>query len=358
MKIKEIHWYLREECNAKPRCAYCFGPTENSNCSGRRDLEMAQILVDDGTNKTTLTGGEPTLARNIAGVARTLKQGGGYVSVHTNGQLLSPAILDSWVGLVDDIALPIDTLNPAVQEQLRSKEFVKKVSSRLSVLMEEISRRGIKVGLHTVFTNANFHEIPLMYRQLKREPFKYWRIYEYNEDLARMRWLKPDKRLDDQTRMAGLLTTEALSMPGDFNRGENNGLAAEFLFMEERMRKQRDERVRFVARDDRGDYCFLRPNGDFAYYTDHSTNKREGFGNIFDDGLPEIRRRWQKIQQGPPTDEDFQTFFERESEMPLWKRQWLGNCWTEELLQIDGRSWPRIDRLIGLLQRRESQSWV
>lgn len=355
MTIKEIHWYLREKCNANPRCAYCFGPTETSNYSVGRDLEIARRIIDDNTCRTTLTGGEPVLARDITQVVRILKQGGTYVSVHTNGQLLNPALLDGWVGLVDDIALPIDAMNPTIQGRLRNPEFVKRVSSRLPVLIEEIQRRGIKVGLHTVFTGANFQEIPELYRWLRHEPFEYWRIYEYNDDLARMRWLRPEKKLDDGKRIAGLLGAEVLSMPGDYRKGQNNGLAAQFLFAEEKVRRKNDDRVQFVARDDRGDYCFLRPNGNFAYYTDHSIDKREEFGNIFADGLPEIRRRWREIQEGPPTDGDFQMFFERESQMPLWKRIWLGATFVEEEEQIDGRSWPKVERLIGLWQQREAR---
>jgi MoaA/NifB/PqqE/SkfB family radical SAM enzyme len=352
MAIEHLHWFLREECNAYPRCSYCFGPGENNGYSEERDVQMAQILVDGGIKRVTLTGGEPTLAGSLNEVARVLKTGGARVSLHTNGLLLNPSMLDNWGGLIDDISLPIDSFDPEIQKALRSEIFVEKVSGRLMDLTREIIRRGIGVGYHTVFTSVNNLEIPKIYRQIRKEPFSYWRIYEYIDDLAEREWQKSDGNLNDQS-----LTSEgfvSLNYPGLYKLGEDDGLAADFLLMEDRMKKYGDERVQFVARDDRGYYCFLRPDGMFAYYTDHSTDRRETLGSIFDDGLPAIQERWNNMVNGDPTDEDVRVFFEREGQKPFWLRQWLGRCWMEEIDEIDGRAWPKIEHLVELWETRKS----
>jgi MoaA/NifB/PqqE/SkfB family radical SAM enzyme len=313
---------------------------ETCKASDDRDVEMARVIAGGGVSKVVLTGGEPLLARSITKVAQVLKEGGVSVSIHTHGPV-DGAILESWRGIVDDVALPIDSTDSDIQSRLRSPQFVEQVSTRIDEQIGIIRRYDINVGLHTVFTSLNFKEIPGMCRRLCRLPFSYWRIYEYNEDLARMRWLK-SKKLGSEKQIAGYLMSEELAMPGDPRIGQTDGLEAEFLLMEPRIR---DPRVQFVPRDSRGTYCFLRPNGDFVYYKSHSTDRRIEFANLFKDGLPKVREKWQEVVAEPSDNKDSSTFFEREWERPLWLRQYLGCCWFEEIDDIDGRSWPKIVRL-------------
>jgi sulfatase maturation enzyme AslB (radical SAM superfamily) len=354
MEMEHIHWFLREACDAKPRCAYCFGPAGGRGYSEEGDIEMAKALIVGGVKKVTLGGGEPTLARNLVPVVRTLKDGGVYVSLHTNGLRLDDNLLDGLAGLVGDIALPMDAIDPEIQRRLRSERFVEKVSGRLPELSQAIISRGIGVGIHTVFTCENYLQIPAIYRQLKRLPFKYWRIYEYNVDLARMASLGLGGR--SQARIDRYQETMDLGDDGDHAKANSDGLLANLLLMEERMTKYGDARIQFVVRQDGEDYSFLRPSGDVDYYKHHSINKRRNLGNILVEGLPELRRKWEgRHDSGSELEDDSEEFFEFEGCLPLWLRMDLGNYWEEEIDEVDGRSWPKIWRITDLWKAREKR---
>jgi len=127
-----------------------------------QDTKLAKELVANGIKSVVLGGGEPLLASNIKDVLKTLKDGGIYTSLHTNGLYLTEERLDELTGLVDEIALPIDTTDRTRQSQLRSQQFLP-VFDNIENLADSINNRGINLGWHTVFTNLNSGDIPALY---------------------------------------------------------------------------------------------------------------------------------------------------------------------------------------------------
>lgn len=349
--LERVHWFLREQCNLK-RCAYCFGPFPENNVSPDRDIQLAKVLVDNGVKEVILGGGEPTLAKNLEEVMGTLKKGGVYISLHTNGLTLSDDNLDKWTGLVDDIALPIDAVNWSIQGQLREERFLG-VFDNLMGWARKINTHRIGVGWHTVFTSVNEKEIPQIHKLIGKEEFKYWRIYEYNSDLARQAWLTM-KGLGDEERIEGFTRAMALEKLGTSEKGGTDCLLADFLRMEEKMKGLGDNRIRFVARvDSRNEpYAFLNNSGKVDYYAWYSCNKRRGLGNVFDDGFAKIGEKWGKIKEMEEFDED--DWVDAGLSMPLWARLEDGSYWTEEVEEVKPKYIPEVERLADLWQERNS----
>jgi organic radical activating enzyme len=357
MALENIHWFLREKCqDGAHRCLFCLGPTGiNEDHSDNRDINMAKILVDYGRLRdTTLGGGEPTKSKSLPEVAGILTRGGIRVSLDTNGFRLKQPLLDELTGSVHSIALPLDTINPRIQAELRGTAFVNQVASRLPNLITEIHRRSIKPGIHTVFTMANYQEIPNIYKHIKHLPFSYWKIFEYNHDLAAQGWQEITAKLGAiyYDRLVG---SESLHYQGDPRLGDNDGLTANFYLMADKMSRLHDDRIQFIPRDSRGNYCFLRPNGRLGYYTGHSNDRLNYFADIFSDGLKTIDQQWQGLEpDGQPSDVDYEEFFTRQGQRPFWQKNFELSD-PEAETEVDGRSWRKIDHLIDLWQQMESR---
>lgn len=352
--LENVHWFLRENCNLK-RCAYCFGPIPEGGISPERDFRIAQILVDGGVKKVVLGGGEPTLAKNLEAVMKILKGGGISVSLHTNGLSLTEEKLDRWTGLVDDIALPIDAVDRAIQGKLREERFLG-VFDNLMGWAEKINTRGIKVGWHTVFTSINVNEIPKIYSLIKRQPFGYWRIYEYNNDLARQVWLTMagPKGTSNKRIVDGFLRAEALEGLGRPERGYTDCLMAKFLQTEEKMKHLKDKRVQFVARIDskKEPYAFCRNNGQIDYYAWYSAAQRRSLGNVLEEGFPNIEQGWIKIRDMENYNEEDR--IQADMDLPIWARLDLGFFEWEEIEEIQPKYLPEVEHLANLWSKRNS----
>jgi MoaA/NifB/PqqE/SkfB family radical SAM enzyme len=354
MTPEQMHWYLREECNLE-WCAYCFGVRSEISATPERDVELAKSLVAGKVKKTVLGGGEPTLAGNLDEVLRILKDGGVYTSLHTNGLLLSDKRLEQLHGLVDEIALPIDTTDQEVQMQLRGQRFAP-VFKRLETLAGKINDYGIKLGWHTVFTAINEQGIPQVYDFIKQHDFDYLRIYEYNDELARQAWITM-KGVSDETKVNGFLRAQALEKPGTIEKGGTDSLLADFLRMEEQMKAAGDPRVCFVARLDetKAPYAFLRNTGEVDYYTWCSFNKRRKLGNLFKDGMAKIDRKWRTLRDGGDLGQEIEDWLESTSALPLWARLYEGNYWTEEVEDVLPEYLPEVERLANLWLARNGE---
>ena len=358
MEVGEhIHWFITSRCNSD--CAYCFKPNTPCSESGQTLETIAQILVDNKVKQVTLGGGEPTLVKGLDNVLQVLKDGRAYVSLHTNGLLLNKEKIAGFSGLVDDIALPIDSLDAEVQESLRGKQFIP--VPKIFELAKAIQEKGMRVCYHTVFTALNYKDIPKMYRPIKQNGFLYWRVYEFNEDLA-------FARLFNNVKTRGSSNKEAIQKyheidflrgAGTPEKGFTDCLFAYFLLAEKQMRQHRDKQVQFVGvRDhDRSTYAFLENNGDVCYYRWFSGRERRKIGNIIKDGFSTVINTLRRVENDvalfdEKANEDFVNAI---NDRPLWARLWEGNYFIEEFDEIKSRYIPAFNRLQALYEAKEKR---
>ena len=132
-----FHSYLRislsERCNL--RCTYCM-PEEGVPLTQKQNLlsndeiiTLAEFFVSEGVRKIRLTGGEPTIRKDLVDIVRRLKtiQKLEHVAITTNGILLKtklPALKEA--GL-DGLNISLDTLVPAKFEFLTRRPGWQKV---------------------------------------------------------------------------------------------------------------------------------------------------------------------------------------------------------------------------------------
>lgn len=320
---QRVHWFFTSKCNE--RCKFCFKPDFDCG-TGKNSQRVSEVLCQNGVKEVIFTGGEPLLSKKLELNLGILKQAGIYTSLHTNATLLDEKRLDGLVGILDDIAIPIDSVRRNLQAYLRETDCLPKIRQALKMLRQT----QLKIGIHTVATDENMNNIPAIYRFLLSGRFDYWKIYDFNPDIVSDRFSSPE-RFFEVERLRGATKEKE-------NDGGVNSLFAKFLLMEERMLKCKDSRIKFVGvyDYDRDPYFFLDSNGEVYMATWFSQN-RKPLGNILHQGFTPVRdRAIEEYKNGPLFDEE--GFVNAINDKPLFARAaFEGNIFTEELEEVSLR---------------------
>ncbi len=322
---QHVHWYFTGACNLD--CTYCFAQKTGRGSSKLRS-NLADILLDNGIKRVTITGGEPLLTRDLPQVLSRLKEKGVYTILHTNGTLLNPENVRELKPLLDEIALPIDTLREDVQDYLRGNGFSKKVLSAIR-LVEEAK---IPLVFHTVATSKNVRQIPDLYKRLISQiDFKYWRIYEYNHHFAYDRAITNSSEVDPEDLLSRRDLLSELLFADRPETGGTNTLMAHLLLLEEKM-KPKDKRIQFVtAQDYKDPYFFLDAEGN-GFFSDYYYQRRLNCGNLLQQPFSEIKARMNQAKREKMNldEQKCSEFVDMLWSRPLWARVYEGEYNLEE----------------------------
>ncbi|KAI3337095.1 molybdenum cofactor biosynthesis prote [Xylariaceae sp. AK1471] len=186
------HNYLRisltERCNL--RCVYCM-PEEGVPLSPQKELlttpeiiMLSSLFVSQGVTKIRLTGGEPTVRRDILPLMRQIgalrPQGLRELCLTTNGLALHRKLEDMVEAGLTGVNLSLDTLDPwQFQIMTRRKGFDAVMKSIESIL--ELNKRGARIKLKinsVVMRGMNEREI-IPFVEMTREKDIEVRFIEY-----------------------------------------------------------------------------------------------------------------------------------------------------------------------------------
>ncbi len=115
-RITYLRLSLTDRCNF--RCSYCSpaAPHRDGNALSRPDLaRLVRIFATLGVRRVRLTGGEPTLRRDLVGIVGDVRSTPGIeeVALTTNGQLLADLAVPLHEAGVSRLNVSLDTLDPA-----------------------------------------------------------------------------------------------------------------------------------------------------------------------------------------------------------------------------------------------------
>lgn len=129
--------YLRisvtDRCNL--RCVYCMpkegiSPLHHEDILRYEEIErLCKLFADLGIKKIKITGGEPLVRKGIAGLIKMIKKIEGITSVTitTNGVDLKAQLPGLMEAGLDGINISLDTLNPAIYEQITGRDALGQV---------------------------------------------------------------------------------------------------------------------------------------------------------------------------------------------------------------------------------------
>jgi len=169
--------YLRlsitDVCNFS--CNYCLPDgyqceTKTTPISLSEIKQVVTIFAKKGINKVRITGGEPTVRKDLVEIIRTVKNIPGIktVAMTTNGYKLGEHIAD-WIDAgLDALNVSIDSLDPAVFHMITGHNRLKEIMAGLD--------KALALGLKTLKVNAvllksyNFNEFERFLDWIKDTP--------------------------------------------------------------------------------------------------------------------------------------------------------------------------------------------
>ncbi|MGK7869775.1 pyrroloquinoline quinone biosynthesis protein PqqE [Falsiroseomonas sp. E2-1-a20] len=146
------------------RCPYCSNPVELTRARQELDTaEWARVFRESvalGCLQVHLSGGEPTVRRDIADIVAAARDAGLYTNLITAGVLLDQAMMDRLVGAgLDHVQLSVQDAEDTGAERIggmRGAMPRKREAARL------VRESGLPLTLNAVVHRQNLHNLPAL----------------------------------------------------------------------------------------------------------------------------------------------------------------------------------------------------
>jgi len=156
-----VVWNLTNMCNL--RCRHCYqkaGRALNDELSLDEKLKVVDELASAGIVAIAFSGGEPIMHPDFFATARRAHERGLYVSVATNGILLTPEMVNRLKEIgVGYVEISLDSIRPEVHDGFRGlpgawKRTVEGISNSV--------KAGIVTVIATTVTRLNYEDVPAL----------------------------------------------------------------------------------------------------------------------------------------------------------------------------------------------------
>lgn len=175
-----VGFMITKRCNL--RCRYCFAKpsAEDSACDGEETaVKVASRIAVLQPLAVWISGGEPTLHRNLAAIVETFATLGVPISLDTNGTRITREIIALLSTLkMGSVRVSLDSLDPVIQNSTRglAKETLLGVRKLLDA--------GIIPIVYTVVTRLNVNGLRELHEGLANLGIRKWFVF----DLVRAGW--------------------------------------------------------------------------------------------------------------------------------------------------------------------------
>ncbi|TNY35885.1 viperin family antiviral radical SAM protein [Thermomonospora catenispora] len=163
--VETVNFHLWQPCNMS--CRFCFAAFRDVRRTvlpeghlPRRDAELVvTLLAEAGFRKLTFAGGEPLLCPWLVDLVTLAHRLGMVTSVVTNGSLLDEAMLQRLRGVLDWIAVSVDSARPRTLRALgRATAGRVMTPAEYLTLCRRIRELGFRLKVNTVVTARNWRE--------------------------------------------------------------------------------------------------------------------------------------------------------------------------------------------------------
>jgi len=194
--------------NCNFRCSFCFNPELISDSDKLKDIDEREVFDFLEKNKKwidglVLSGGEPTLSKDLPEFIRKIKKMGFLVRIYTNGT--NPEMLKQLIDekLIDSIAMDIKA--PLNEESYEKVTNVKGMVEKVKNSIELITNSSIDNEMRsTVLPNLHSKEDIIEMAKSIRKAKKYF-----------LQQFIPEKTLDPKFKNCKSFTQEELEIIKD-----------------------------------------------------------------------------------------------------------------------------------------------
>lgn len=166
-------WEVTMGCNM--RCMHCGSSCKTSlpgELSTAEALDLIDQMKEVGLRHVTLSGGEPTIRKDIFTLTEKLSDCGIDFSIISNGWLLDERTVEKARNAhVTYIAMSLDGLE-GTHDTIRKRGAFARVIRSLRIL----KANGLKTGIITTVNKLNLHELPAIGSLLVDEAVDYWQL--------------------------------------------------------------------------------------------------------------------------------------------------------------------------------------
>jgi len=153
-----VVWNFTQACNL--RCRHCYqdaGRALPDELTLSEQLDIVEQLIDLDVAILAFSGGEPLLSPNLLPVAKRAHAGGMYVTIATNGTLLTKEMVRRLVDHgVEYVEISLDSVHPEKHNAFRGVNCWAKV---VEGIQNAVAQEGLRVGMATTITRSNIGEL-------------------------------------------------------------------------------------------------------------------------------------------------------------------------------------------------------
>ncbi len=172
-----VVWNFTKGCNLK--CKHCYA-NAGKFAPDELTTEQKKKLVDQldraGVVALAISGGEPLVAPDLFEIAKYAHDKGMYVSLATNGTLITPAVAQKIKNAgVEYVEISLDHSNPKIHDEFRGVEgaWEKTVEG-----IKNCVSAGVLTCIATTVTKYNYDDVPKMVELAKK--LKVYRFIAFN----------------------------------------------------------------------------------------------------------------------------------------------------------------------------------
>ena len=149
-----IGWCITYRCNLN--CAYCGRSSiQLDEISTEEALQLVDEMADAGVEVVALGGGEPLLREDLGAIARRMKEKGFYISLDTNGTLISKQ--EPAVKYFDLVKVSLDGPRD-ITDETRGRECFDRALQGFRIAKEWVGNTTIGVVLNSANV-CRIHEL-------------------------------------------------------------------------------------------------------------------------------------------------------------------------------------------------------
>lgn len=148
-------WLLTYRCNLSCRHCYVARPTSTPEIEGKQALEIVKGAARAGVRHLGLTGGEVFLRKDALAIIENARELGMFVTVVTNGSLLTQALTKELANLGVFIFLSVDGSTLETHQAIRGNGSWKLVTSAV----KNMNSSGVKFRTVMALSKLNYQEV-------------------------------------------------------------------------------------------------------------------------------------------------------------------------------------------------------
>ena len=153
-----VVWNFTNICNLK--CVHCYQDAHRAlpdELTLEERLHVVDEMIKNHVATLAISGGEPLMCKDFWDVAKYAHDNGMYLSVATNGTLITEEVAAKLAEIVDYVEISVDSVDPKVHDAFRGGDGL--WEKAVQGIKNCVATGKLDVGMASTVTRRNFGEL-------------------------------------------------------------------------------------------------------------------------------------------------------------------------------------------------------